>query len=273
MNNNYKIPKRLIIIPALLTMLLIAGISYWWAGDGRVNAAQPGHLITAQENHLIDPLLIISNSSTGLTEMLITDSTGRRTGYDPSSHTVLREIPAASYDEDGGVEDIETGKAGIPSFMQLYLHGANSGFYRLTVFGTDTGSYNIEIHSQDSSGQSFVVFLDNTTYPGKVDEYLISYSSTFAKDLTAAPGRAFLDESSQGTGKNHTTPTGAAEDPTDDTTAPLPDDLIQDAYETSTSPAISADDTDDTPQPGIWATIKRIIGSMLNTLRRWIRIP
>jgi hypothetical protein len=142
-----------------------------------------GYRLYVPGDGVIKPLLNIRMYSPA--EILITDSSGRRTGYDSSSNAILQEIPGTSYHEEGPIENPETGE--VIGSMELYLDSADSGSYRLTVFGTGTGNYTIDIDSRDSSGQSFVTTLEGTTYPGKVDEYLISYSATSAEELAVIP--------------------------------------------------------------------------------------
>lgn len=83
-------------------------------------------------------------------EILVTDPQGRRTGVDPATRELLREIPGATYDEDGisvparspcGVPDEEE----LEVTPKLVIQSAPGGDYRVTVVGKAAGAYTLDI--------------------------------------------------------------------------------------------------------------------------------
>jgi hypothetical protein len=83
-------------------------------------------------------------------EILVTDPEGRRTGVDPATRELLREIPDASYDEAGislparspcGEADEEE----LEVTPKLVIQSAPAGDYRVMVVGTAAGAYTLII--------------------------------------------------------------------------------------------------------------------------------
>ena len=108
-------------------------------------------------------------------ELLVTDPQGKKTGFDPSAGTVLREIPNTSYDKDR-IDNLETGESGVES-ASFEADTPMDGQYKITVIGTSTGKYYLDIDSYDVNFTANVQEIDGATYPGKIDNYEITYSS------------------------------------------------------------------------------------------------
>jgi archaellum component FlaG (FlaF/FlaG flagellin family) len=97
--------------------------------------------------------------------ILVVDPEGRRVGYDPETHTVVNEIPNATYSGPGSEPQIIS----IPDPL--------TGNYTIGAFGTGTGEYTITIQST-ASNRSIV---DSETWQGTAipDE---QYSETMRLD-------------------------------------------------------------------------------------------
>lgn len=118
-------------------------------------------------------------------ELLITNSAGQRTGFDPATNTSFAEIPNAVYVDDSitDIEDSSDDPAQSDSKV-LDLGSAAADTYTLTVTGTDTGTYNLELSSFNPTFQeAFTALHDVPTFAGAVQ--------TFTFTTPIAAGQAF----------------------------------------------------------------------------------
>jgi hypothetical protein len=112
--------------------------------------------------------------------LILVDSQGRRTGEDPITGTVYREIPGTNYGEVGSPS---TNGAG-----ELFTSNLPSGEYTLYVLGDQTGSYWLDASHYDQSGQIF----RGTIQKGSMIAYVQNYntddigSSTFIASSTSS---------------------------------------------------------------------------------------
>lgn len=153
--------------------------------DPRYDNLWVGYRLFEPSDGVVRPALRIVMRSPA--EMLISDASGYRTGYDPASGAILQEIPDSFYHEEGPIVDPETAQAGTADYKELYIIDADNGPYELTVFGTGTGSYELDIANRDWSVQYSNVTLHGTTSAGKIDGYIIDTSPTSAEDLNVTP--------------------------------------------------------------------------------------
>jgi hypothetical protein len=82
--------------------------------------------------------------------LLVTDPIGRQVGYDPIIHSVVNEIPYATYSGPGS----EPQEIAIPNSI--------NGTYEVDAIGTDTGPYTISVESLDSNSS----VIDSDTWEG-----------------------------------------------------------------------------------------------------------
>jgi len=108
-----------------------------------------------------------------IAELFITDPVGRQTGLDISKGAIVRGIPNASYAKER--EESNTFEADIPI----------DGLYKIVVIGTGSGEYYLDIFASDINFKGSVQKLDGTTYPGKIDNYDITYSSAPGSQVKA----------------------------------------------------------------------------------------
>jgi hypothetical protein len=109
-------------------------------------------------------------------ELLITDSRGRRTGFNPITQTTYNEIPHSLYYTER-LDNAETGELGMP-IKSLHIGQPEDGFYRLQVIGHESGTFNLSIGAFDLNGSSTIQELKTGLTQNKsVSEYLITYTS------------------------------------------------------------------------------------------------
>lgn len=113
-------------------------------------------------------------------EMSVTDPLGRRTGFDSSTTTDLREIPTAAYLRDALTDDVTRAlDSAITRSVEIYQ--PSPGSYRINVAGLGVSSYTLDINAFASDGSA----LPTLTVSG------ISGSgsmSAFDLGLTGTPG-------------------------------------------------------------------------------------
>jgi len=147
-------------------------------------------------------------------ELLITDSTGRRTGKDPLTNTTYEEIPDSSYAVDaiGDAEGEESPNGHETKW--LYVPDATTSAYTIKVIGTGVGAYTFGVITNESTGDNTThkEFVSETT-PGRVATYRIDLNGTSGDiitpvDHTSPEGVVLFDTATQKlivTGKDETT--------------------------------------------------------------------
>jgi hypothetical protein len=108
-------------------------------------------------------------------DLLVTDSQGRKTGYDPVTQTSYSEIPNSIYYSER-LDNEETGELG-ETIKDLYIPSPENVIYNLQVIGTGTGTYNLSVNSSDANGSSTVSSFTGQIQPNLVSGYSINYTS------------------------------------------------------------------------------------------------
>jgi hypothetical protein len=111
-------------------------------------------------------------------DLLITDPNGLMTGLDPTTGTILTQIPGSSYFSQALADDLNNSKPTTPLAKILYIPAPASGTYTIQVLGTGNGSYEIDIASYDDSGTPTTHTYTGVTETGVTSEIVIQYSST-----------------------------------------------------------------------------------------------
>jgi len=118
-------------------------------------------------------------------ELLLTDSSGLRTGIDPIAGASFAEIAGATYNDDSF--DDPNDDTDTPAHVDakvLDLTPGAPGTYNLTVTGTGTGTYDLDLTAFDPTFQrSYTTIEDMPVSPGSTQVY------TFT--LPVAPGGSF----------------------------------------------------------------------------------
>jgi len=114
---------------------------------------------------------------------IVTDPAGRRTGYDPASRTVVREIPSSRYGE------VYTGAAEAGGRSREFVAAFGSpdrlvdGPYTLGVFGERAGPFwlSISVYREPVS-EDFNV--RGTIRPGDLRAYRLNYADDLSTPIT-----------------------------------------------------------------------------------------
>jgi len=109
-------------------------------------------------------------------ELLITDPQGRRLGYDPTTGTILNEIPDAEYSIQSIVANA-LGPEQLPVSKVIEIHVPIDGQYNLTIVGTGVGVYSINTAASNWLGQVSQQALTGTAQVGSVNSQTVNYSS------------------------------------------------------------------------------------------------
>jgi len=104
--------------------------------------------------------------------LLITDSEGRRAGFDPSTGQVILDIPGSAY----------SGPGSEPQFVAV--PNAIDGGYTVQANGTAEGGYHLDILSADTQGALRTVHLADSTSAGEVHNYVVHHSTADAVQTT-----------------------------------------------------------------------------------------
>lgn len=113
-------------------------------------------------------------------ELVLTNPSGERVGYNPITGTHYSEISGATYGEQGLVNDSQptTDLDNDPSlFHALEVMKPMNGDYTLKVIGTGTGTYALDILTVGSDFDDAIqTFEDISIIPGATHTYKFSYS-------------------------------------------------------------------------------------------------
>ncbi len=161
--------KRLI----LLIFFLATPQAYAEIGEISVQAGPPA---AASPTRSTDPSALRFQVQTRVT-LLVVDSKGRRTGYDPKTDRVLQEIPNSKCDVDF-VPNRYTGAAHWEAYERLAIEPAPKGLYSIRVSGLQDGPFEINISALSNQGSS---------EPSKQVEGLISEGENKSFQLTFDP--------------------------------------------------------------------------------------
>jgi hypothetical protein len=110
-------------------------------------------------------------------DLLVTDSSGRRTGLDLAGGSILKEIPNSSHAGDR-IDDDETGESGLTRrSVDIFQPGA--GHYTVLVSGLKLGTFALDIvpFAQDNNPQPHLS-LPGISGPSSTSSFQIQYSPT-----------------------------------------------------------------------------------------------
>jgi hypothetical protein len=124
-------------------------------------------------NFFDDPLRAASVRMTAHSpiNLLVTDPIGRQVGYDPISHSVVNEIPYATYSGPGSEP------------QEIVIPNSINGTYEVDAIGTDTGPYTISVESLDSNSS----VIDRDTWEG-----VASPDEQYNETLSLDPDGSFV---------------------------------------------------------------------------------
>uniref|UniRef100_Q01P83 Peptidase C39-like domain-containing protein n=1 Tax=Solibacter usitatus (strain Ellin6076) TaxID=234267 RepID=Q01P83_SOLUE len=126
-------------------------------------------------------------------ELLLTDSSGNRTGYDPTTGGTVQQIPGSGYSRESiGDDDDPVNEPPTDETKSLEAIGVASGLYKFQVIGVGTGPFTIDVLAYDSSGTPQIQSFTGTATQGSADVYNITYSSTPGVPLVVVPADDIL---------------------------------------------------------------------------------
>ncbi len=109
-------------------------------------------------------------------ELVLIDSQGRKTGFDPSTGTNYAQIPGATYGGESISDDnpLDTEDFSIDT-KSLYWPTLSPDTYTLEVIGTQTGYYDLDLHYSDPQfNQANSSFQDLPIASGQVESFTFS---------------------------------------------------------------------------------------------------
>lgn len=129
--------------------------------------------------------LIISLHSGG--EMLLTDASGRRTGYNETNGNSWQEIPNSTYGDesiDAPDDDASTDE------KSLDLRPPAPGVYTLTVYGTREGAYDLELRAAKGTELEPPIVIRNVpSRPGSKESYTVSVPAGRESVVAISPSK------------------------------------------------------------------------------------
>ncbi len=123
-------------------------------------------------------------------ELIVTDSSGRMTGYDPDTGILYNEIPRSNYEYIALLEPGEDYPADYDIVTKsLEIIKPPDGMFALDVIGTGSGTYDLEIHAFDLEGNpSSGTYRNVPIEPGVVHGYDFMFKQDGGSEIpTPAP--------------------------------------------------------------------------------------
>lgn len=108
-------------------------------------------------------------------ELLVTNGSGQRTGYDPLSNTIYNEIPGAVYDSTSDSDPTDESFVSHTTREFSFLRPP-AGDYTVSVTGTGSGTYMLDLRTWTSAGNEGTrEFDDIPIAAGVTHSYRIAY--------------------------------------------------------------------------------------------------
>ena len=106
-------------------------------------------------------------------DLIVTDSNGNKTGFDPRTNQVFNSVLGAEYFLNGTINN-DTGVAD-PNFSHfLYVYGSANQNLKVSVIGNNAGPYHFSVIPYDPSGAlQDAISLDGVASPGSVDQFTV----------------------------------------------------------------------------------------------------
>ena len=182
--------KKTIFILSLFPMVVFLGIAF---GSNQLDVQKNDTVLPLPANRpkkIASPddrgAFLIHFSGYGIhppADLLIEDSEGLKTGYDPITGVYYNELPRSSY-ESTGLIDLDTEERG-PITKELEIMQPSAGDYNLYVIGTDTGTYGIDIMAYDpEANPSLKRFRDISITQGEIHTYGFYYPKTVGAGIS-----------------------------------------------------------------------------------------
>lgn len=108
-------------------------------------------------------------------ELSVISPTGRRTGYDPATGTILREDPAASHEVYTSWQDPLDQLPDADPHRSIFVENPSEGTYRFEVHGTGDGPFVLHLFQVDDGQRTDLATLSGTIATGQTLRYEARY--------------------------------------------------------------------------------------------------
>lgn len=124
--------------------------------------------------------LLLTSPENTLSELVLVDPQGRRTGIDPTAGVTYGEIPRSSYLQEGAGQRT----------MILDIRQPMDGKYELRVIGTNAGDYTLDLQGWDRNGDvtNRPYFRAIPTERGTLHRYSLDYAAFPGASLSVSGG-------------------------------------------------------------------------------------
>jgi hypothetical protein len=121
-------------------------------------------------------------------ELLLIDSLGNQTGYDPTTGQTTNQIPNSGYGTEAIADDDDpTSDDATPETRELDVPLASDGTFILKAFGTGTGPFTIDFTSYDSNGNPTFATVTGNATPGSSMSYRVTHSAVLGSQVSVTP--------------------------------------------------------------------------------------
>lgn len=165
----------------------VNGNATWRINDPSFNRdtlQQYGNTYKSLRNFSVNPVgaLLVGGSSS--IAILVTDPSGRQTGYNFNSGQTVSEIPNSNYYRESIENDADSNGQPTPEEKLLEIIEPADGVYTIQIIGLTTDLYTFHFfgydQNQDPTGSTIVT---DQAVPGSVHTYQLTYSSASGSSL------------------------------------------------------------------------------------------
>lgn len=193
-----------------------------------------------------DPRRLIISAHSPV-ELLVIDPSGRRTGYDSATGTVLNEIPGSIYVRQT-LADATNPNGVVHESKTFWAPAIEDGNYTVKVIGTGQGSFILDSIGYSEDGTSSFKTMDGNTNPGQTQQMQLSYSASTGVGSISTPtstptGTATSTPTATPTDTATATPTTSPTDTTTATATATQTTSVTPTMTPTTSPTLTATDT------------------------------
>jgi hypothetical protein len=110
-------------------------------------------------------------------ELLVTDSSGRMTGFEPVSQQQVQNIPQSAHFNDALNDDVSGQPATVRGHVVQIFQPAE-GLYDITLLGVESGVYSLSINAFSQAGIRQLIEKQGVTVPGSTSRFQMNFRST-----------------------------------------------------------------------------------------------
>lgn len=128
-------------------------------------------------------------------EFVVTDSEGKKFGYDPRTDTTYEEIATSDYWHEA---DVASGQDQAPADVHITKYGwvldVEDGQYTIEVIGTGSGRYDLSVLLTEEGGESTQLEFSSSTSEGEIHAYLVNFGDDENNEVSNEDKlQAFID--------------------------------------------------------------------------------